>query len=126
MTQHKLSSGTPVRRVGPAVTLVEVGAAASDLGLTRPQLVDILFQNVIPLVQIGRQSYFNMYWLEKLLFVATSPGHLGFKLDSMPPLMEDLKQNLTEEYVAAATTHHAATQEQLRARIRSLASGKSC
>jgi len=110
--------------VGPAVTLVEVGAAASDLGLTRAQLLDRLNKAQIPLVQISRLRYFNMYWLEKLLFIETSPGHYDFKIEDMPvPSPDDLKHGLTEEFVAAATTHYAATQEQLRARIRSLARG---
>lgn len=105
------------RRIGPSVNLIKLEAAARDLCISTKVLLSCLREFRIPLVKVGPDRMFNMYWLERVLFLATSPDHEDFNLEE-PDYIGKGTLETTWEMSIAAATYMSAHKEGLFARLR--------
>lgn len=106
------------RRIGPSVNLIKLEAAARDLCISTRTLLACLREFKIPLVKIGPDRMFNMYWLERILFLATSPDHKDFNLEDPPGDIGKGTLETTWEMSIAGATYMSAHKEGLLARLR--------
>lgn len=107
-----------MKRVGQSVLLVELETGAVILGVTDQAMVDALDQLEIPTVVLGDKPYFNLYALEKALFVGTTYAKGKWVFGKEVPRVEKLwGTKVAFEMGLAALTYSAAKREELTKRV---------
>lgn len=100
-----------VIRVGPSVNLIQINAAAKDFGISAANFRDLLETMQIPSLTVGSRDYFNLFALERGLFVYLQEAGRAPQTD----------EQLLLEMSIAGLTYAVATKEALRARLAKLA-----
>lgn len=124
--------GTTVKRIGQSNILVSVSASCADFGLSYGQMMNLLRGLGIDTVYIGGVLYYPLYWLEKAIFIALSPGEppgCSFEILDLPVVLTKqlgcaLTQVVTEwdgDMALAGFMHSAAGKRKLEGVLKSLA-----
>lgn len=111
-----------VKRVGTSVLLCDIPSGAKVLGVTEPGFRDALSLLDIPLVTLDKKDYFNLYALERALFVGTTYANgkwvFGKERPNLPKLWP---AKVFYEMGVASLTYSAATRAELAKRVADVA-----
>lgn len=110
------------RLIGASVRMVRLEEVARCMSIGVAGLRKALEHAQIPIVRFGPDETINLYWLERVVFAASSPGRKGWVFgEHVPDLALLWSPENISEMALAGSVYAGSDREGLRARLKEVA-----